>query len=210
MGRVKKFYYRFRRKGAKFFTYNCVFCKKAVRGSCICEECAKTLEPAVNRESGKAAAYYYENAPKAAVLLAKFHKGEYCIDTLVEWMISAYNHFEGIKFDFAVPVPSFEKEKTLAFKLADEFCTEKDIPMRPDLLFKIRKTNRQHDISAKERRKNLIDAFKADSKVKGKTVLLIDDIITTGATAFECSKALIKSGASRVCVLTVLKSAYDK
>lgn len=207
---IEKLFYRFRKAGSGLFTYDCALCGKPVRGKCLCENCGKNLFPARNEESGKAAAYYYEGAPKAVVLKRKFYGGEYCMDALVDWLTEAYSHFDGIKFDFAVPVPAFGGGKNFAYKLAKEFSLLEDIPFEPSVLRKIRKTNKQHKISMAERKTNLIDAFEADEKAKGKTILLIDDIITTGSTAYECSKALIKSGAARVCVLTVLKSAYDK
>ena len=57
---IKKYFYKFRRVGSSFFTYDCVCCGKAVRGKCLCDDCEKNVIPAVNRESGKAAAYIYE------------------------------------------------------------------------------------------------------------------------------------------------------
>ncbi len=181
-----------------------------VRGSCLCEECGKDIFPAVNEESGRAAAYYYDGAAKKAVLCCKFRGGEYCMDFLIEGLISAYAHFDGITFDFAVPVPAYKFKRTMTYRMAKEFSYLMDIPFDPGVLKKIRKTAKQHHIKGYERKTNLTDAFAASPKVKGKTVLLIDDIITTGSTACECSKALIKAGAARVCVLTVLKSMHKK
>ena len=195
--------------GSGFFTYDCVCCGRAVRGKCLCDDCRKNVLPAVNGESGKAAAFFYDAAPKETMLLAKFHEGEYCMDTLVDWLSLAYEHFAGIDFDFAVPVPIYGGGKNIVYRMAEEFCIRKDIPFRPRVLRKIRQTKKQHRISIEERVTNLVDAFEATGEVRGKTVLLIDDIITSGATAFECSKALIRNGAERVCVLTVLKSKYE-
>ena len=207
---IKKYFYKFRRVGSSFFTYDCVCCGKAVRGKCLCDDCEKNVIPAVNRESGKAAAYIYEASPKKTMLMAKFHGGEYCMDALVDWLSLARIHFDGINFDFAVPVPIYGGGKNIVYHIAEEFCIKNDIPFKPRVLRKIRMTRKQHRIFYYERKTNLIDAFEASEEVSGKTVLLIDDIITSGATAFECSKALIKSGAERVCVLTVLKSKYDE
>ncbi len=51
-----------------------------------------------------------------------------------------------------------------------------------------------------ERQKNIEEAFKIKSnkKIKGKNILLIDDVITTGATISECGKVLLNSGANRI------------
>ena len=49
-------------------------------------------------------------------------------------------------------------------------------------------------------------AFKASSEVRGREVLLVDDILTTGATARECAKVLKRAGAARVFVATLARS----
>ena len=68
----------------------------------------------------------------------------------------------------------------------------------------IRNTKSQQGSSAKERRINLKGAFDiADIDVKGKTVLLVDDVRTTGATLNECAKVLKKNGAERVCAVVI-------
>ena len=58
-----------------------------------------------------------------------------------------------------------------------------------------------------ERKKNVRGAFSVDNeqKIKGKRILLIDDVYTTGATLNECAKVLIEAGAKSVDTLTVAK-----
>lgn len=74
---------------------------------------------------------------------------------------------------------------------------------RPDLLFKIRETPPQAGLGRSERLKNLRGAFRATGKseLKGRTVAVIDDVITTGATAREARRALKQAGATRVYTL---------
>ncbi len=71
-------------------------------------------------------------------------------------------------------------------------------------LKRIRSTPSQGHLSALERKKNVMNAFKVTrpKKIKGKRILLVDDVLTTGATANECAKALLKAGATQVCLLT--------
>lgn len=209
MSEFSKLRLKFRKWGSSFFTFSCVYCGKPVRG-CLCEECRQTLVPANNPNPDMASAYYYETAAKKALLRCKFYSGEYCMDMLGDWLCEAYEHFSKVDFDCAVPVPSNGGEKSLAYKLAKEFCVLKDIPFRPEYLKKIRKTAKQHDILPPERKTNLIGAFKASPEIKGKTVLLIDDIITTGSTVKECSNAMLEAGVKKIYVLTVLKSTHDK
>ena len=202
--------YKFRRFAASYFTYNCASCEKTVRGGCICRNCAEKLSPAKSQIKDCAHAYLYSGPAKELMLKYKFCEDyDYCRDTLSLWLLDAYRNFPGEKIDFAVCVPSFNKRKTRLYELSKEFCALADIPFAPSMLKKLRKTEKQHTLSAKERYKNLSGAFSADPYVIGKNILLIDDIFTTGSTVFECSKALYEKGAAKILVLTVLKTEFS-
>ncbi len=67
-------------------------------------------------------------------------------------------------------------------------------------------TANQHKLSQEQRRKNLQETFKATHSFHGETCLLIDDVLTTGATASACAKILKQAGALRVDVLTVART----
>ena len=199
--------YKLKRLGNSLFTYNCVYCNKAVRGKCICEKCAKELLPLGNYHNDFAAAYYYEGPARIAILHYKFDKDyEFCFDTLCDWLVESYKKFDGAHFDAVVPVPDFETKNTRLSVLTKKFSMLTDLDFRPELLSKIRQTEKQHHLSADERRINLLNAFEASDEVLGKTILLVDDIYTTGTTANECSNALYDKGAKRVCVLTLAKT----
>lgn len=79
------------------------------------------------------------------------------------------------------------------------------------LLIKQRETKRQHDLTAEERTRNLKDVFvTADGiDVKGKTVILCDDIKTTGTTLYECEQVLKQAGAKEVYCLCAAVSDYS-
>lgn len=74
------------------------------------------------------------------------------------------------------------------------------IPCRP-LLEKIRETDVQHELPRNERGKNVRGAYRAGPGAAGKNILLVDDIVTTGATLKECASALYRAGAKTVCGL---------
>jgi predicted amidophosphoribosyltransferase len=79
-----------------------------------------------------------------------------------------------------------------------------DLPLRTAALERIRETGSQVGLEAAERWANVDGACAADpSLVQGETVLLIDDVHTTGATLAACSRALAQAGAQRVLSLTV-------
>ena len=73
---------------------------------------------------------------------------------------------------------------------------------------KVKKTKIQKTLSREERYENIKDAFKVveEKQVYGRKFILIDDVITTGATLSECIKVLKKSGADEIKILTVAKS----
>ncbi len=79
-------------------------------------------------------------------------------------------------------------------------------PYQPYGLEQIRDTRSQVGLSAEERRFNVIDAFKAIPElVRGKNILLIDDVMTTGATMESCAKALKYAGSGRVFCATIAR-----
>lgn len=115
-------------------------------------------------------------------------------------------------FDCVVPVPmhpanvlerEFNQSELLARDLADRI----GIACESALLRKVRKTRPQVGLSAQMRRDNLDGAFAVvpDASLAGKSILLVDDVMTTGATADECAKTLLAAGASSVHVITAAR-----
>lgn len=76
------------------------------------------------------------------------------------------------------------------------------------ILLRQRATKPQTGLDKKTRKKNIKGAFSVSSaeKVKGKKILIIDDVYTTGATANECAKELLKNGARHVDLLTIART----
>jgi ComF family protein len=117
----------------------------------------------------------------------------------------------GWSFDTVVPVPlsrsrqrsrGFNQSSLIARPLAHYF----KIPFDAQSLFRIRETSPQFDLNAKERILNVEGAFLGNpANNKGKRVLIIDDVITTGATMVNCTNALLDSGASKVFCLSVAR-----
>jgi len=113
--------------------------------------------------------------------------------------------------DAIVPVPLTAKGlKQRGFNqsllIARVVSKKTGTPLNIDTLLKIRETPPQVGLSASERHKNLAGAFTAKGHLKGSRILLVDDVVTTGATAAACSKALLKAGAQEVIVLAIARA----
>ncbi|GBE03350.1 DNA utilization protein GntX [bacterium BMS3Abin09] len=69
----------------------------------------------------------------------------------------------------------------------------------------------QVGLSSRDRRKNLRNAFGVENKelIEGKVILLLDDVITTGATVRECSRVLKKAGAGNIYVIGLAHGTRD-
>jgi ComF family protein len=111
-------------------------------------------------------------------------------------------------FDAVAPVPLYWRRRlqrgfNQAELLARELSRRTGIPLvKP--LSRVRPTPAQAGLSNSARRQNVARAFRSQS-VQGKRILLIDDVMTTGATAASCALALKQAGARRVALLTVAR-----
>jgi ComF family protein len=93
-----------------------------------------------------------------------------------------------------------------AMALAAAVTRASGVPCDPFLLTRVKRTQSQVGLTKTQRGENLQGAFRvpADAKprVQGKRILLVDDVVTTGATANACSRALLRGGAETVDVLS--------
>jgi ComF family protein len=121
-------------------------------------------------------------------------------------------HYSGIPFDMVSPVPlhaAKERERTYnqARLLAGALAVELGVGRPQAALRRVRRTATQTNLSAAERRRNVRNAFVPvhAAWLRGRTVLLVDDVMTTGATVDECSRVLKRAGAVGVYVVTVAR-----
>ena len=149
----------------------------------------------------------YEGAVSKLVYNLKYGGGKYLVKYMAR-IIADKIVSEKISFDILTFVPLNEiREKERGFNqsklLADEIAKILNIKTS-SIITRTRNTPFQARLSREERLLNLKDAFSVvDKKVlKDKTILIIDDIFTTGTTINECSKILKKSGCKRVVCVT--------
>ncbi len=85
-----------------------------------------------------------------------------------------------------------------AVVLGRELARRATLPLRPDVLARVRRTPPQVALDARARRVNLRGAFALAQPVRGQRVVLLDDVITTGATLGEAARVLLRGGAASV------------
>lgn len=117
-----------------------------------------------------------------------------------------------LKVDLVVPVPLQKKRLqqrsyNQALLLAREVARIRSLPLSNNLLIKVRETESQQGLSAKNRVKNLCGAFQLHENLSGQKILLIDDVMTTGATVATCSQVLLEGGAAEVYVAVIGRAA---
>jgi ComF family protein len=118
----------------------------------------------------------------------------------------------GQHWDFIVPVPLHplkhrEREFNQAERLARHLSAATGIPLNNKLLRRVMPTATQTLLTREQRAKNMRGAFeaRAGAGLKGKRIVLVDDVFTTGATTSACAKVLKSAGADDVCVWTVAR-----
>lgn len=118
----------------------------------------------------------------------------------------------GLDFDdfIAVPIPlSRAKEKSRGFNqsllISNEVSRVFKIESDPSVLTRKKDTKAQFRLSKEERKTNISGAFSTSSVVKGKKILLVDDICTSGSTLLEAARMLYKSGAEEIRCYTLAR-----
>jgi ComF family protein len=115
-----------------------------------------------------------------------------------------------------VPVPLHRaRRRTRGFNQAEAISRvalrelrDLSVEFRPKVLVRTRSTESQTGFTREQRRENLRGAFAVpdSARVSGRNVLLVDDVLTTGATADECARILLRAGAKQVLVATVARA----
>lgn len=114
--------------------------------------------------------------------------------------------------DCILPVPlhpSRLRERTFnqSLLIARQISRHSSCPVAHKTLERTRTTQTQQTLNVTERQKNLKHAFEVCADIKGARLLLVDDVMTTGATARACTSALIAAGATEVRIAVLARAA---
>ncbi|MCK4766549.1 MAG: ComF family protein [Candidatus Aminicenantes bacterium] len=152
----------------------------------------------------------YDGVLKDLILLFKYGEIKKLKKLLARYYIEIIEKRINERFDFIIPVPADKSRKrdfSPVYEIAKILSRRLSIPLLRGNLTKIRTTEPQAGLSRYKRLKNLNGAFKVKdpTRVKGKKILLIDDVYTTGTTIKKCSELLAKAKAD-VTALTLSRS----
>jgi len=199
---------------------------------CVCGE--KLFSTVMNGENGalcgmcrrveprfrRAAAYgAYEGALRDLIHLFKY-KGTRpagkLLGSLLNQAVAAMTLPDSL---IVVPVPLWSgKRNSRGFNQAEaiartfmDFQTSSSIQLDTSILVRTRETASQTGLTRHQRRANVRGAFavRKPEKVKGRSILIVDDVMTTGTTAGECARVLRRAGAKEVFVATVARATKE-
>lgn len=141
----------------------------------------------------------------------KFQKKMEMLNFLVDILENAFFEFSFLKPDIVMCIPMSKNELRArgfnqSLELAKGLCKRLHFRLKRNLLLKIKDTLPQRELDRKERKLNVKGCFAVKQDLQGKSVLLIDDIYTTGATCFEASKVLKQKGARTIQVLVLART----
>ena len=194
-----------------------------------CAKCGHPFEEVVNKKSQKLlcgrcskkqktpfrlnrSALIYDDISKDLILALKFMDKTENAKTLAKWLYIAGHDIWQEEVDILVPVPLhykrlIKRRYNQSALLAKELSKLTGIEADYTSLIKHKSTKPQVQFSGRERVKNVKGVFsvKHPEKIKGKRVVLVDDVMTTGSTLKECALALKKAGAKSVDTLTVAR-----
>jgi ComF family protein len=172
-----------------------------------CDECPDDVKFRKAR-----AIAYYKSAVGTAITLLKDQDKTIMANPLADLMFNTMPRLLDVQdYDYIIPVPIHKKKmRKRGYNqmelIGRRLSTKTGIPLEIRSLVKSVNTPPQRGLDAEDRQKNIKDSFEVSdrSKIEGKRILLIDDVMTTGATINECARVLLRDGKVRYTDVLVL------
>lgn len=187
----------------------CEVCSRPLPHSTKASVCGRCLNhpPLYDR---LLAVFAYKGEVQQSIVNLKYHRSTPATRLLGQLLKqAALNDFASGGLLVPVPLHSSRQRQrgyNQSIELAKEMASDGDWILMPTAIKKCRATLPQTGLSAAARSRNLTGAFRASGQVKGKKVLLLDDVVTTDSTISECVKALKKAGAGKINVIAVARA----
>ena len=192
------------------YPLTCCACDEKMAGNTgICDPCASK----VDKNLAGVAACRYDGVLKKALQTFKYKNGLALVDTFSRFLIEFIErNFDMKNIDAIIPMPlhpvklrqrGFNQSQLLAVPISKRY----GVPISTSALKKVRYTPPQSGLDRTSRLRNPANAFrvKKNTPLKGKSVLLLDDVYTTGATIKSAVDALRSAGISQIRVLTLAR-----
>lgn len=156
----------------------------------------------------------YQGLLRDLLLGLKFHSALFASSLLGGMMAMRVMEKAARGYDLVIPVPLHirrlkERGYNQSLELARPLAKALGLPLETGLLARTRHGLPQMQLSREERANAVKGAFLAEGNLSGRKVLLVDDVMTTGATVTECAKRLFDSGAGAVDVVLAARTALD-
>ena len=172
--------------------------------------CGSCLRRKPSYSSARAIVHYQD--PVTTLLHRLKYQGDITVFPALQNIVAQSKPFATAENERVIPVPLHihrlrQRGFNQSLLLANLFFPENRASILPDTLHRIRHTAPQTGLDGTMRRKNVRKAFavRKGEQVRGKKILLVDDVFTTGTTVDECSKVLLTAGAREVHVLTLAR-----
>lgn len=211
---------------------DCLLCRTPSGSALLCEDCVAELprlpEPACPRcalpsPQGEICGRCQRHPPHFDRLIA-LYPYSFPLDRMVQHL--KYGHqlalaewfgrqlaaaCAGKPFDLVVPMPLHssrmaERGFNQAMEISRPLAGEHQRPLDSTCCERIRPTLPQEGLTLRERRRNLKNAFACNTDFGGRHILLVDDVVTTGASASECARTLRLHGAAQITVAAVART----
>jgi len=185
----------------------CLICGGIIETGINCSNCKK-LHPSFEQARSWG---IYVGVLKQIVQKIKYKRGFGIIEYITKPLIHFIKNWN-ISVDMIVPIPLAKKREIArgynqSFLIAKPISEYFNIPLNEHALIRSRDTKSQVGLNYEERKINMKNAFRAEKSIcNDKSILLIDDIITTGSTLNESAKALKLAGAKKVVCFTIART----